>query len=433
MRAISSRRRMTRIAEPASRTSYPPPAGKSTLSPGTTPSTSGADRGDDAAPALRLRARRDDEPAARLGLLVGLLDDDEVVERLQRQPDGARVLEHAFHDTPVMPSPFVELEVGGRTVKVTNPDKVYFPARGETKLDLVQYFIGVGDGIVRALRERPCQLKRQPEGVGGEVIWQKRVPEKRPDWIETARVTFPSGRHADELCVTELAHVVWAANLATLEFGAWPSRRRDPEKPDELRIDIDPQPGTAFAEAKQVAAVVHEVARRDRVHRVAEDERQPRRPRLLPHRAELGVPRRPPVRARVRARDRAARPRPRDHRVVEGGARREGLRRLQPERARPDDPLRLLRPRAPGRDRLRAGRLGRAPRRRDGGLHDRDDAGALRRARRPARGHRRRGLRPARPARVGRARGGAGRGRGAVSAELPEDAGRAEARAAVAR
>jgi len=123
-----------------------------------------------------------------------------------------------------MASPFIELEVGGRTVRVTNPDKVYFPARGETKLDLVQYFISVGDGIVRALHERPCQLKRQPEGVGGEVIWQKRVPEKRPDWLETVRVTFPSGRHADE-----------------------------------LRVDIDPQPGTGFAEAKQVAAVVHEV------------------------------------------------------------------------------------------------------------------------------------------------------------------------------
>ena len=95
-----------------------------------------------------------------------------------------------------MASPFVELDVGGRTVRVTNPDKVYFPARGETKLDLVRYFLSVGDGIVNALRERPCQLKRQPEGVGGEVIWQKRVPERRPEWIETARVTFPSGRHA---------------------------------------------------------------------------------------------------------------------------------------------------------------------------------------------------------------------------------------------
>src|ERR687887_2247141 len=158
-----------------------------------------------------------------------------------------------------MPTPFVELEIRGRTVKITNPDKVYFPARGETKLDLVQYFVAVGDGIVRALYERPTQLRRFPGGVEEEAIYQKRVPEKRPDWIETARVTFPSGRHADELCVTEVAHVAWAANLATLEFGAWPSRRADPEKPDELRIDIDPQPGTGFAEAKQVAAVVHEV------------------------------------------------------------------------------------------------------------------------------------------------------------------------------
>jgi DNA ligase D-like protein (predicted polymerase) len=158
-----------------------------------------------------------------------------------------------------MAAPFVELDVGGRTVKVTNPDKVYFPARGETKLDLVDYFIAVGDGIVRALHKRPTQLKRQPEGVGGEVIWQKRVPERRPDWIETCRVAFPSGRHADELCVTELAHVVWAANLATLEFGAWTSRCPNPDYPDELRIDIDPQPGTGFAEAKRTAAIVREV------------------------------------------------------------------------------------------------------------------------------------------------------------------------------
>src|SRR5436309_15606987 len=108
----------------------------------------------------------------------------------------------AFTILRVMASPFVELEIGSRLVKVTNPDKVYFPARGETKLDLIRYFEAVGDGIVRALYERPCQLKRQPEGVGGEVIGQKRVPERRPDWLETARVTFPSGRHADELCVT---------------------------------------------------------------------------------------------------------------------------------------------------------------------------------------------------------------------------------------
>jgi DNA ligase D len=156
-------------------------------------------------------------------------------------------------------SPFIELEVGGRTVKVTNPDKVYFSARGETKLDLAEYYLSVGDGIVRALYERPTQLKRHPDGAEGEAIYQKRVPEKRPEWIETARVTFPSGRHADELCVTELAHVIWAANLGTLDFHPWPSRRSDVEHPDELRIDIDPQPGTTFEDAKRVALVVEEV------------------------------------------------------------------------------------------------------------------------------------------------------------------------------
>ncbi|HEV8179878.1 MAG TPA: non-homologous end-joining DNA ligase [Gaiellaceae bacterium] len=155
-------------------------------------------------------------------------------------------------------SPFVELEVGARTVKVTNPDKVFFRTRGETKLDLVQYYLAVGEGIVRVLYERPTQLKRHPAGAEGEAIYQKRVPKNRPDWIETATVTFPSGRTADELCVTEPAHVAWAANLATIDFHPWPSRRRDVEHPDELRIDVDPQPGTGFAEAKQVAALVQE-------------------------------------------------------------------------------------------------------------------------------------------------------------------------------
>jgi DNA ligase D len=158
-----------------------------------------------------------------------------------------------------MAAPFVELEVGERTVRVTNPDKVYFPARGETKLDLVRYYLAVDEGIVRALYERPTQLRRFPGGVQGEAIYQKRVPEKRPDWIEVARVAFPSGRHADELCVTEVAQVAWAANLATIDFHPWPSRRRDVDHPDELRIDVDPQPGTTFADGKRVAGLVHEV------------------------------------------------------------------------------------------------------------------------------------------------------------------------------
>ena len=158
-----------------------------------------------------------------------------------------------------MASPHVDIEVGDRVVRVTNPDRVYFSARGETKLDVVRYYLAVGDGIVRALRERPCMLHRYPAGVDGEKIYQKRLPSGAPPWVETVRVAFPSGRTADELCVTELASVVWAVQMSTVEFHPWHSRRADTERPDELRVDLDPQPGTGFAEAKVVAATVREV------------------------------------------------------------------------------------------------------------------------------------------------------------------------------
>src|SRR3712207_3344573 len=102
-------------------------------------------------------------------------------------------------------------------------------------------------------------FRSHPDGAEGEAIYQKRVPEKRPEWVEAVRVTFPSGRHADELCVTEVAQVAWAANLGTVDFHPWPSRRGHVENPDELRIDVDPQPGTTFADAKRVAAAVREV------------------------------------------------------------------------------------------------------------------------------------------------------------------------------
>ncbi|MEP6597997.1 MAG: non-homologous end-joining DNA ligase [Actinomycetota bacterium] len=158
-----------------------------------------------------------------------------------------------------MPSPFTEVAVGQRTVRISNPDRIYFSARGETKLDLVRYYLAVGDGIVRALRERPCMLHRYPDGVDGEKIYQKRLPKGAPAWVETVEVKFPSGRSAAELCVTELASVVWAVQMSTVEFHPWHSRRPDTERPDELRIDLDPQPGTGLAEAKRVAVVVHEL------------------------------------------------------------------------------------------------------------------------------------------------------------------------------
>lgn len=158
-----------------------------------------------------------------------------------------------------MASPFIELEVGDRVVKITNPDRVYFPATGATKLNLAEYYIAVGDGIVRALRERPCMVHRFPEGTGGERIYQKRIPKGAPDWVETVQVRFPSGRAADELCVTELASVIWAVQMSSVEFHPWHSRRADTERPDELRIDLDPQPGTDFADAIEVAGLVREL------------------------------------------------------------------------------------------------------------------------------------------------------------------------------
>jgi DNA ligase D len=153
-----------------------------------------------------------------------------------------------------------ELEVGGRTVRISSPDRVYFPARGETKLDLARYYLAVGDGIVRALRERPCMLHRFPAGVAGQKVHQKRVPAGAPPWLQTVRVHFPRyGRHADELCVTELASVLWAVQMSTVEFHPWNSRRANTEQPDEWRIDLDPMPRCGFGTVRRVAGVVHDL------------------------------------------------------------------------------------------------------------------------------------------------------------------------------
>jgi DNA ligase D len=156
--------------------------------------------------------------------------------------------------------PAIELTVGERTVRLSNPDRVYFPASGATKLDLAQYYLGVGSGMVNALRERPCMLHRFPEGVAGEKVHQKRVPAGAPPWLQTVRVSFPRyGQHADELCVTELAHVIWAVQMSTVEFHPWNSRRADVERPDEWRIDLDPMPDCPLGNVRRVAAVVREL------------------------------------------------------------------------------------------------------------------------------------------------------------------------------
>lgn len=172
-------------------------------------------------------------------------------------------------------TPAVELQVAGRTVRVSSPDRVYFPERGLTKLDVVHYFVSVGDGILGALRDRPTTLERWPKGVfegaklatrsdsKGDAFYQKRVPQGAPDYVRTSRIAFPSGRTADEVRPTELAVVAWAANLGTITFHPWPVRSTDVESPDQLRIDLDPQPGTDFADAVRVApevrALLHEL------------------------------------------------------------------------------------------------------------------------------------------------------------------------------
>ena len=159
-----------------------------------------------------------------------------------------------------MASPAIELEVGERTVRISNPDRVYFPATGATKLDLVRYYLAVGPGIVNALRERPTMLHRFPKGVADKKVHQKRVPAGAPPWLETVRVHFPRyGLHADELCVTELAQVIWAVQMSTVEFHPWNSRRADVERPDEWRIDLDPMPNCPLSTVRRVAGVAHEV------------------------------------------------------------------------------------------------------------------------------------------------------------------------------
>jgi DNA ligase D len=162
------------------------------------------------------------------------------------------------------------VDAGGRELRVSSPDRLIFPETERTgpvtKLDVVNYYLSVDDGILRALRQRPTTLERWPKGVhpgirlstrergGGDAFFQKRIPRGAPGYVETARIQFPSGRHADEICPTEIAVVGWAAQMGTITFHPWPVRGADVDHPDELRIDLDPQPGTDFDDAVRVAA-----------------------------------------------------------------------------------------------------------------------------------------------------------------------------------
>jgi bifunctional non-homologous end joining protein LigD len=151
------------------------------------------------------------------------------------------------------------IEAAGREVRVSNPGKPFFPERGVTKLDLVNYYVECADAVVRGLRDRPTVMKRWVDGVEGKPFFQKRVPDGAPDWLQTATVTFPSGRHARELVPNDAAHLVWGVNLGVIDWNPWPVRRDDLDHPDELRVDLDPQPDVPFSEVRDVALGVREV------------------------------------------------------------------------------------------------------------------------------------------------------------------------------
>ncbi|WP_305782671.1 non-homologous end-joining DNA ligase [Symbioplanes lichenis] len=157
-------------------------------------------------------------------------------------------------------TPAEDIEIAGHQVRLTSPDKVMFPERGFTKRDVFDYYVAAGDGIMRALRDRPTTLQRFPDGLDGEMFFQKRIATRGvPPWVRKATVTFPSGRTAEELCPVDLAHVAWAAQMGTVVFHPWPVRAAAADQPDELRIDLDPQPGTGFGDVVHTASVVREV------------------------------------------------------------------------------------------------------------------------------------------------------------------------------
>jgi bifunctional non-homologous end joining protein LigD len=153
----------------------------------------------------------------------------------------------------------VVIEACGHELRISNPGKVFFPEPGFTKMDLAGYYIACEQAVVRHLRERPTVMKRWVDGVAGKPFFQKRVPDSAPEWIQTATVTFPSGRHARELVPSDAAHLLWGVNLGVIDWNPWPVRRSDLDRPDELRIDLDPGPGVSFAQVRQVTLSVHEV------------------------------------------------------------------------------------------------------------------------------------------------------------------------------
>ena len=158
-----------------------------------------------------------------------------------------------------MPGAKTVVEAAGQEVTVSNPDKVFFPRTGHTKIDLVRYYLAVADGAVRGVNGRPMALKRFVNGAEGEPFFQKRAPESRPDWIETVELRFPSGRTASEVVVRDAAQLIWVVNLGCIDLNPHPVRAEDLDHPDELRVDLDPVPGVEWPQIMDVAMVAKSV------------------------------------------------------------------------------------------------------------------------------------------------------------------------------
>ena len=380
MRAIRSSRfsTRTRCDERARRTSKPASRGKSTLSPGSIVADVGADRRDDAGAALRRLVRGHDQAARQLGL-VERLEDDVVVERLERHVGQWMPFEHAF----TILAPCASAETTSRSRTRTSCSS---RSAGLTKGDLVSYYVERGAELALPhLRRRPFHMKRFPNGVDGEFFHQKRVPEE-PSGATSTRSSCSSRaatRRSSRSSTTRPA-LAWVANLGCIELHTWHSRVPEIEQPDYLLIDLDPTTDGQWPFVREIALVVREVMDELGLRSYPKTSGATGLHILAPIKPRARVPRRAPAREGARRGGRAPHRRPggRDDDVA-GRRSRRRLRRLRPERARPHDRVRVLGAPDAGRARLGAAALGRGRDRRAGGVHARDDARADRGGRRP--------------------------------------------------
>ena len=275
------------------------------------------------------------------------------------QPPGGPSVE----STPVPGDDERTVEAGGREVRISRPDKVYFPALGATKFDLVSYYLEVGDHLLNTAGGRPAMLQRFPDGATGKSFYQKRIPAGAPEWLQSTTVSTPNGTTSNALVVADIAHVVWAVNIGCLGLHLWPYLAADPAHADELRIDLDPTTGIGFDEVRAVALLCRDVLEELGLRGYPKTTGNNGLHVYLRLAGALGLGAGAGRCGGAGPRARAPLPGPDHGELVEGGARQPRLRRLQPERAPQDRLRRLVRPAPHGRAGLDARSPGRRSRR----------------------------------------------------------------------